>query len=321
MQSKSFSVMAIALLALAIIPSAPAAAQSRVLVAAQGSDANPCSFAQPCRTLQHAHDVVAAGGEIDVLDPAGYGALQIRKPISIQGHGFAEVSVPAGTDAITIVAGASDRITLRGLVLDGGGSANTITSNTGINIGTAGTVDVDDCVIRNFDQGISDNLGGASLFVSNSLITHMTFIGIFVRGAGNASTRASVSRTEVNDTQTGIQAQGETLAANGSVDVSISDSNVFASSLGGVAAVNFPQSVGPVTMVVTRSSIVGGATGVVVNGPSTLTFIRLDETAIALNDAGWSIIGSGGTLTSWGNNAFNDNGGNGDGAVPITSLH
>src|SRR5439155_20772761 len=69
----------------------PASAQSRVFVAAQGSDTNPCSFAQPCRTLQHGHDTVAAGGEIHVLDPTGYGSLAISKSVSIQGHGFAGI--------------------------------------------------------------------------------------------------------------------------------------------------------------------------------------------------------------------------------------
>src|SRR5215475_9607038 len=84
-------------------------AQTRVFVAAQGTDSNPCTFAQPCRTFQHAHDVVPAGGEIDVLDPAGYGALTIGKSISIQGHGFAGISVPSG-DGISISAGLGDKI-------------------------------------------------------------------------------------------------------------------------------------------------------------------------------------------------------------------
>src|ERR1051325_6112709 len=94
------------LLALGLI--APATAQTRV-VAAQGSDSNPCTFAAPCRTFQHAHDMVAANGEIDVLDPAGYGALTISKAISIQGHGFSGISAASG-NAITINAGANDDI-------------------------------------------------------------------------------------------------------------------------------------------------------------------------------------------------------------------
>ena len=76
------SVFAATLLTLSLGAGA-AQAQTRVFVAAQGSDSNPCTFAAPCRTFQHAHDMVAAGGEIDVLDPAGYGAVIITKSISI----------------------------------------------------------------------------------------------------------------------------------------------------------------------------------------------------------------------------------------------
>jgi len=83
----ALSAIAASLLALTINVG-PTQAQTRVFVAAQGLDSNPCTFAAPCRTFQHAHDVVAAAGEIDVLDPAGYGALTINKAISIQGHGF-----------------------------------------------------------------------------------------------------------------------------------------------------------------------------------------------------------------------------------------
>src|SRR5262245_2868298 len=101
------AILVAALTSVLLIPPAPGWTQTRVFVAAQGSDGNPCTFALPCRTFQHAHDTVAAGGEIDVLDPAGYGALTIRKAISIQGHGFAGISVTApAVDAISIFAGA-----------------------------------------------------------------------------------------------------------------------------------------------------------------------------------------------------------------------
>ena len=72
--------------------------QSRVFVAAQGLDSDPCNFASPCRTFQHAHDVVAANGEIDELGPAGYG------PLSIQGHDFSGMTVPSGGENVTLVA-------------------------------------------------------------------------------------------------------------------------------------------------------------------------------------------------------------------------
>jgi hypothetical protein len=75
------SAFGVALLALSLTPSPAQAQPSRAFVAAQGSDSNPCSFTLPCRSFQQAHNTVAAGGEIDVLDPAGYGALTISKAI------------------------------------------------------------------------------------------------------------------------------------------------------------------------------------------------------------------------------------------------
>src|SRR5262245_60029106 len=87
----ALSAIAASLLALTIY-AGTAQAQSRVFVAAQGLDSNPCTFALPCRSFQKAHDTVAANGEIDVLDPAGYGAVLISKAISIQGHGFSGIT-------------------------------------------------------------------------------------------------------------------------------------------------------------------------------------------------------------------------------------
>src|SRR6516162_4145543 len=90
------SLMAVAAIAFVCSMHAdPAQAQSRVFVSATGSDGNPCTFAAPCRSFQHAHDVTSANGEIDVIDPAGYGPLTISKSISIQGHGFSGISVPS----------------------------------------------------------------------------------------------------------------------------------------------------------------------------------------------------------------------------------
>ena len=80
---KSTPCSAAAVLIVGALQASPTLAQTRVFVAAQGADSNPCTFAMPCRTFQHAHDVVAPNGEIDVLDPAGYGALVITKSISI----------------------------------------------------------------------------------------------------------------------------------------------------------------------------------------------------------------------------------------------
>src|SRR5262249_41797027 len=99
----------------------PAHAQaSRTWVSGVGDDANPCSRTAPCKTFAGAISKTAAGGEISVLDPGGFGAVTITKSISITNDGAGEAGILAsGTSGITINAGANDIINLRGIVIDG----------------------------------------------------------------------------------------------------------------------------------------------------------------------------------------------------------
>jgi hypothetical protein len=84
----------------------PAHAQPlRVYVSGFGLDTNPCTVTQPCRTFQQAHNTAAANGEIDVIDPSGYGPITITHGISIQAHGFGGITQSASCTlcaAITI---------------------------------------------------------------------------------------------------------------------------------------------------------------------------------------------------------------------------
>jgi hypothetical protein len=162
--------------ALALLYVMPAQAQvTRVFVSGNGNDSNPCTYAAPCRTFQQAFNVAPANSEIDVL--AGYGWLTSTHGISIQGHGYAsitEASLPA--TAITINAGASDVITLNGLILDGGQRGY-----EGIAINTAGSVQILNCVIRHFSQSGIDFLpsnGAGNLLVSDTVVSDNYTYGI-----------------------------------------------------------------------------------------------------------------------------------------------
>src|SRR5471032_1756282 len=115
--------ISLAVIAMALAAGTAAhAAATRVWVSGHGVDTAGCGApTAPCRSLQYAHDhAVGAGGEIDILDPAGYGAITITKAISIvnDGVGTAGVQATSGT-AITINAAAGDDIYLRGLNVDG----------------------------------------------------------------------------------------------------------------------------------------------------------------------------------------------------------
>src|ERR1700756_4513881 len=152
-------------LLLAIIPvmigatlfSVPANAQAtRTWVSGVGDDANPCSRTSPCKTFAGAIAKTAAGGEIDVLDPGGFGALTITKAITIDGGGGQVASILAsGTNAINIAAGTGDWVTLRNLSLNGVGQY-TSPGVTGVRITSARAVHIENCAVFGFSsRGIS----------------------------------------------------------------------------------------------------------------------------------------------------------------------
>lgn len=99
---------------------------SRTWVSGVGDDANPCSRTAPCKTFAGAISKTAAGGEIDALDPGGFGALTITKAITLDGGGGQVASVlVAGTNGIVVQAGPTDVVTIRNLRINGiAGSGN-----------------------------------------------------------------------------------------------------------------------------------------------------------------------------------------------------
>lgn len=151
---KQVALLSAATLIATLASSGAYAQATRTFVSGHGSDENPCSLTAPCRSFAGAITKTSPGGEIAVLDTAGYGAVTITKAISIVNEEGVEagISVTSG-DGITINAGTSDVVNLRGLTLVGaGGSGNGITFNTG------GTLNIQNCVIRGFGIGTGLNL-------------------------------------------------------------------------------------------------------------------------------------------------------------------
>src|SRR5215831_20080272 len=94
---------------------------SRTWVSGVGDDANPCSRTAPCKTWAGAISKTAPGGEIDALDPGGFGALTITKALTIDGGGgqVASTLVTGGVNGFVVVAGASDAVILRNIRITG----------------------------------------------------------------------------------------------------------------------------------------------------------------------------------------------------------
>jgi hypothetical protein len=178
-----------------LIASAPASAQAtRTWVSGVGDDVNPCSRTAPCKTFAGAISKTAPGGEINCLDPGGFGAVTITKAMTISCEvGTAGVLVASG-NGINVSAGASDHVYLKGLDMEGLGAGS-----VGIKFNTGASLMVQDTVIRNF-QG-SPGLGiqfapsaAATMNVLNTVVEHNGTGGV---GGGIQIAPANASATAV----------------------------------------------------------------------------------------------------------------------------
>lgn len=195
----------IALLALVVgfvmpfLASAPAQAQAtRTWVSGVGDDANPCSRTAPCKTFAGAISKTAAKGEINCLDPGGFGAVTITKSISIICDAGTAGVLVSGTNGIVINAAATDRIQLEGLDIEGVG-----TGLNGVHLIGNGKVFINRCSIRGFTQNAVNVVGaaGARAVVQDSQLLNNAG-GIRVAGAGGAANSATLIRTTVDNNTT-----------------------------------------------------------------------------------------------------------------------
>jgi hypothetical protein len=281
----------------------PAQAQTRVFVAAQGSDANPCSFALPCRTFQHAHDTVTAGGEIDVLDPAGYGALTITKAISIQGHGFSGVSVAGGGTGIAINAGATDAISLNGLIIEGSGSGT-----FGVVFNSGRSLVVENCVVRNLTTGglqfLSNSTSLQTLAVSKSYFSDIATDAMLVQAKSSGAVAAAIDRVAFyGNGHAGLAMNG--VNGTGTISVAAADSVAGNNVVGFIVESDVDQS--PATLTLTRTLVANNAMGVEAAGTNAI--LRLAQSTVVGNTIGYNVL-NGGTVLSYGDNYIDANVGN-----------
>ena len=293
------------LAAIAATFAAPAEAQpTRTWVSAMGTDAGTCPRGAPCKTFAFAHSVVAAGGEISVLDPGGYGTVIINKSVSIVsdgGSGEAGVATFFG-NGITINAGPSDVVILRGLVIDGLNSAT-----GGVQFTTGAALHIQNSLIKNVRgaSGVGINFtpsGAADLMVTDTTVINnnaVNGIGIQVNPTGAGLVRATFNRVTVEQNNTGIKIDGS--SSTGTIRTTLRDSVVSTNSGSGV----WTRSTGSaaVTTFIANSSINQNAlVGVTADGANAKVAVM--ASTIMGNMIGISAP-SGGQLYTYKNNALN----------------
>src|SRR5215470_6886593 len=175
---------------------------TRTWVSGVGDDVNPCSRTAPCKTFAGAISKTAAGGEINALDPGGYGTVTITKSITIDGGGTFASILSAGVHGIIINAGGADIVNLRNLSIDGAGTG---TATDGIRFLAGKTLNVQNVVVFNVNgHGINAlRSTPGDLNVENVSISDCGGAGISVH-SGAPPLGATMSRARIQSCSTGV---------------------------------------------------------------------------------------------------------------------
>ena len=296
-----------------LLPAVPAqAASQRTWVSGQGSDGNPCTRALPCATLTAAFAATNAGGEIAIIDTGNFTnptILNITKSISIVSEG-ATASLGGSSVGLTINAGPSDLIFLRGLTIDGANTASFV----GINFNTGGTLHIENCIIKNVALSASSGIhflpnSASKLTVQDTTVAFIqggtTGAGILVGPSSGGSAQVVLNRVNVDSGVFGVAVDSS--GSTGGINMTVSDSVISGNSQDGIIAVTSGGGA-PIGLYVKNTKSVNNNIGIRSIGPN--VNVRVDGSSVIGNGTGLSFSG-GGALLTFGNNAVRANGSDG----------
>ncbi|WP_158818595.1 hypothetical protein [Methylocapsa sp. S129] len=299
-----FAATTVALFAtLCLAPPALAQTAARAWVSGHGADAAGCGApTNPCRSLQYVHDsIIAAGGEIDILDPAGYGAVTIAKSVNIINDGVGTAGVQASSgSAITINTAYSDIVTLRGLNINGLGTAT-----NGISFIYSGTLNVLGCTVADTTgDGVSITPSNAgTVVIADTTVTNNNGAGISSTASNSGALTLTLSRVKViNNGYAGSAGSGYGVKLTGSaaaITWAAIDSTLIAENATGLATVSGSSNL--MTVFVANSNIANNIQSINAGASTT---VKLEKTSVAASYFGG--IQNSGTIVSFGDNAIAD---------------
>ena len=306
MNFRKLSMVLLAGAAMSVGYAAPASAQAtRTWVSGVGDDANPCSRTAPCKTFAGAISKTATNGEINCLDPGGFGGVTITKGLTIV-CGYTEggiLSAGAGVNGIIVNAPATSHVYLGGLDLHGAGSAQ-----NGIRMLAGASLTVEDTVVRAYNasnaRGFSIQPSGSSVVALNRVTVSnngsgATGGGILIQPTGAAG-NARVYLNAVNlisNANDAIRVDSTSNTSGAGIVVTITDSRI----------VNGTNGVVVVTPVGANSAIVNVFNSTIYNNPGNAlsvnganSTIRLAASTVTTNGA--ATANTGGSIFSFGDN-------------------
>lgn len=283
---------------LAAVSTQASALNTRTWISGHGVDQASCGpIASPCRTLQYAHDNTISGGEVDVLDPAGYGALVISKAINVvnEGVGVAGALSAAGGNAITVNAGTSDNVTLRGLSIEGAG-----TGANGVVFYSGGTLTISKCTVTNFSGNTNDagngikiahSSGNPTIVIFDTTISNNPHIGLLYLPSGTGTGKISVDHSTISNSGYGFNMYTANSSGTGGVSGSITNSFVTSN---GQAMQIISGSSSQLQLSIDNVSAMNNGFGLNTDGPRTVillarTSIQAEYTTSIIPQAGTTI--------------------------------
>jgi hypothetical protein len=179
--------LALLSLTVLVVSSGAAAQAQRTFVASSGQDTDPCTFAQPCRSFATALTQTSSGGEIIVLDSAGYGPVAIAQSVSIIASPgvYAGISVFSG-DGVA-VSGVGSRVRLSGLTINGQGG------DIGIHFTQGAKLAVDHCTMADLNlSGVYIQAANSTWIITDSTVNGNASYGILAEAGSGTLDRVRV---------------------------------------------------------------------------------------------------------------------------------
>jgi hypothetical protein len=273
-----------------LMVSAAHAQATRTWVSGVGDDVNPCSRTAPCKTFAGAISKTAAGGEISVLDPGGFGAVTITKSITLNGDATLAGILVSGTNGIIVAAGVNDVVILRNLSFAGTG-----TGINGIWFQSGSELHVENVTINGFlGQGILfQPTNPAALFMNRVSVQNNFNAAVLVQPTAAGAALATLNNVTMDGNGNGL------LVEQGS-SVIVRNSQAGSSVVNGFSAVGAAR---PAFMTLENCMAVGNSTGVVSGSNAS---VRISNTTATRNATGLQASG-GGAIVSFGNNRVSGN--------------
>jgi hypothetical protein len=284
---------------------------TRTWVSGVGDDANPCSRTAPCKTWAGAISKTADCGEIDALDPGGFGAVTITKSMTLDGTGTFASILNAGTTGIIVNAPADKVITIRGLSINGA-----CTGTRGINFIQGAVLNVEDCVIfRQAGDGILVNdPDGMRLNIRHTVIRDNGGDGLSLASAVNNGTKYTLTDVSAIGNSNGLHVKS---GAHGTARNCVFSNNTSK----GVFADSATLNSGAVAIVWASQISMNGSHGIQAGniGNAGSSVVEIAQDLIDRNVSGNGVlVSTGGEVDTFGNNSITGNNLNGcPGCTPI----